>query len=45
MLENGVDKEGEPLKKKQRKELEKKLFDKRVDLNYILVCHIFNLAA
>ena len=37
LLESGTDADGEKLSKKKRKELEKSLFERRVDLNYILV--------
>jgi hypothetical protein len=37
VLETGIDADGEKLPKKKRKELEKDLLEKRVDLNYILV--------
>ncbi|KAG8766408.1 18S rRNA maturation protein [Serendipita sp. 411] len=35
-LESGVDAEGEKLRKKQRKALEKDLLERRIDLNYIV---------
>jgi hypothetical protein len=38
MLDGGVDAEGQKLSKRQRKALEAELLERRVDLNYILVC-------
>jgi len=38
MLESGIDAQGQNFSKKQRKALAAELFERRVDLNYILVC-------
>jgi hypothetical protein len=38
LLDSGVDADGQKLSKKQRTGLEAELLERRVDLNYILVC-------